>query len=256
MQIKRDEIINTIVKSLEPIDYVNTLWEGGAAAFDRVDEWSDIDIAVIANDDKVDDVFSVVDKALADLSPIEIEFVIPPPGWHGIAQKFYRLENTSRFHVIDLSVIKLSGENKFMEPVIHGRSKVHFDKINLFANYKSEGDSIKAQARARIPGLKTSFDLFETLPEKEFNRGNNIEALQFYFGFILRPLVEALRIKYKPERYNFHTRYVQYDLPAEEVEKLQSLFYIASPSELPVKQVTAKKWLLEIIGEIECQQTG
>ena len=254
MGIRRNEIINALVKSLEPLEYVHTVWEGGAAAFDRVDEWSDIDIGVVADDNKINDVFSVIDEALSNLSPIEIEYAVPPPGWHGIAQKFYRLENTSRFLVIDLSVIKLSDENKFVEPAIHGKSKVHIDKINLITGYKSEGNSIKANALNRIPDLKTSFELFDTLPEKEYNRGNYIEAIQFYYGFIIRPLVEALRIKYKPERHGFHTRYIHYDIPPEEVEKLQDLFYICSPSELPVKQAAAKEWFGEIIKEIESRQ--
>jgi predicted nucleotidyltransferase len=52
--LTRDVIIGVLVKALEPLDYVYAFYEGGAAAFNRIDEWSDIDLMVVADDEKVD----------------------------------------------------------------------------------------------------------------------------------------------------------------------------------------------------------
>jgi hypothetical protein len=80
---------------------------------------------------------------------------------------------------------------------------------------------------------------------KEIYRQNRIEALSFYHGFTLRPLVEVLRIKYCPIRYDFHTRYVYYDLPSEVVRKLETLYFIANLDELREKHEDAGRWFHE-----------
>ena len=55
--ITRQQIINSIIAALEPLDYVLTMWSGGADGFARVDEWSDLDLMVIAADERVEEVF-------------------------------------------------------------------------------------------------------------------------------------------------------------------------------------------------------
>src|SRR5512136_976603 len=73
--ISRETIVQKLVSSLEPLEYVHALWEGGAIAFGRVDEWSDIDVCLAVDDDKVDRCFSDVERALESLSLIEWKYV-------------------------------------------------------------------------------------------------------------------------------------------------------------------------------------
>jgi hypothetical protein len=44
LEITHQDILTGLRQALEPLPYVNAMWEGGAAAFHRVDEWSDIDL--------------------------------------------------------------------------------------------------------------------------------------------------------------------------------------------------------------------
>ena len=67
-RLTRDIIIQTLVDALKPIEYVLAFWEGGAAAFNRVDEWSDIDLYLVVDDKKVDETFVAFEKALKSLS--------------------------------------------------------------------------------------------------------------------------------------------------------------------------------------------
>jgi hypothetical protein len=62
------------------------MWEGGAAAFKRVDQWSDIDLQVDVADDRVADTFAVIEKTLTKLSPIGLKYALPSPTWHGHAR--------------------------------------------------------------------------------------------------------------------------------------------------------------------------
>ena len=72
-KVSRDEITVAIAAALEPLDYVYAMWEGGAVAFDRADEWSDIDICISADDDRIEEPFAVVEKALGSIAPIELK---------------------------------------------------------------------------------------------------------------------------------------------------------------------------------------
>src|SRR5438309_5669227 len=103
-QLNRDEILSTLQNACEPLDWVHAMWQGGAAAFNRVDEWSDIDLQLNVDDDRIEDAFELVEKTLATLSPVDLKYRIPEPTWHGFSQMFYRLRDASKYLLIDLSI--------------------------------------------------------------------------------------------------------------------------------------------------------
>ena len=45
--ITREDLLNTLVGVLQDQDYALAIWEGGAAGFNRVDQWSDADVQVL-----------------------------------------------------------------------------------------------------------------------------------------------------------------------------------------------------------------
>ena len=248
--LTRQEITQALRARLEPLDYVHALWEGGAASFNRVDEWSDIDLQVAVDDDCVAQVFPIVEEVLQSLSPIDLRYEIPQPAWHGHAQVFYRLSQASKFLLIDFVVIKKSNPLKFLEPEIHGNAVVHFDKANVTKVEPLDRTAWNAKLRERVNTLRVTFDLFQSLTLKELNRHNTIEALAFYNGYTLRPLIEALRILHVPTRYNFSTRYLYYELPAEVVRRLEKLFFVQNEDDLREKQIQAEKWFYETLTQI------
>src|SRR5947209_1662656 len=125
----RDSIVRLLTEALRPLPYVHAFWEAGAAAFNRVDEWSDIDLYIVVDDaEAVSETFLVVEKALTDLSPICIKHEVSWPPTSGIYQKFYRLSATSEFLLVDLAVMTLSAPDKFLAREIHGEAVFLFNK--------------------------------------------------------------------------------------------------------------------------------
>jgi predicted nucleotidyltransferase len=55
--VTRDALIKTLVEALKPLDYVHAFYESGAIAFNRLDEWSDLDLYVVVDDGRADDAF-------------------------------------------------------------------------------------------------------------------------------------------------------------------------------------------------------
>src|SRR5436853_3468085 len=105
-KVSRDLIVQALTEALEPLSYVHAFWEAGAAAFNRIDEWSDIDLYIVVEDAvAVSEAFIIVEKTLTALSPIQIKHEVSWPPASGVFQKFYRLEGTSEFLLVDLAVM-------------------------------------------------------------------------------------------------------------------------------------------------------
>lgn len=243
--ITRDRVMKKLNEKLPPVDYIHALVESGGLAFGRVDEWSDIDLGITADDDKGAETMTLVEHALEELCPIDLKYVVPGPTWHGQEQVFYRLQNASPFLLIDLCIGKRSHMGEAMSREITGDSIIHFDKTGL-ARVASFNEKDKAEFLAHLhkhlADSRVKFDLFQILIEKELNRGNLVEAQQFYFGFTLKPLLEVLHMRYYPAHYSFHFRYIYYDFPPEVAQRIEDLYFVKDRADLVNKFEQAKAW--------------
>lgn len=239
-QLQKGPILAALKAALEPLPYVYAMWEGGAAAFDRVDEWSDIDLQVDADDDRAADVISAAEAALKPLSEFSIRYELPQPTWHGHAQVFYQFEQASPFLLLDFVVIRHSAPEKFLQPEIHGQAVVHFDKAGVVQAPPFDRAAHNKRLRTRLDTLKATFPLFQTLILKEVYRRNAIEAMAFYNAYTLRPLLEVLRMRHCPDRFDFSSRYVYYDLPADLVRQIEPLYFVGSLEDLLARRQQAE----------------
>jgi len=251
--LTREDILSALEKSLKPIDEVYALWEPVAAAFNRLDQYSDIDLMVDVQDDFVAKAWEVIESTLQGLSPIELRYELPQPTWHGHSQVFYRLKNASPFLFVDALIMQHSAPYKFLEVEQHGTARVIFDKLDITQPPVFDPQQLQIKLDKQIQQMKVTFDLFQVETTKELNRSNNIEAISFYYASTIRPLVELLRIRYMdvPARHKFYTRYIQYDLPIAVVEKLGRLFFVSDAADLTVKHHQAGEWFHQVMQELE-----
>ena len=248
--IQREEIINRLIEELKPVEYINAMWEGGSEAFDRTDEWSDIDLGIDVKDKNIEEAFIKIEEVLKGIAPIKIKYRLPDPTWHGNPQAFYLLENTSPFLMIDLSVIPESNESKFTEKEIHGKLVFYFDKNGTESKAVYNNESINVGLQKRRKHLENTFEMFKIMPLKEIKRKNYIEAFAFYNSYVLRPLIELLRMKFGPEEhFNFATRYVHYELPEDVVGRLEELYFCKDGDELRRNYDEGVKWAEELLKE-------
>jgi len=249
-RLTREIIIQTLVDALEPLDYIYAFWEAGAAAFNRIDEWSDIDLYLVVDDDKVEETFLAFEKALKSLSHIKQKYSVQHPSESGLFQAFYRLESASEYLIIDLAIFKLSSPDKFLEPEIHGNAVFYFNKSGKVKLPPLDRDAFAKKLQKRLKRLKANFDMFNNFVQKEINRGNCLEALGLYRVVTLASLVEALRIKHNPIHHDFKMKYIHYELPSEIIKQLKYLFFIEDVNDLQKKYDEAAKWFHEIMSEI------
>lgn len=256
MALDRQSVLNALREKLRPLETVYAMWEGGAAANNRLDQWSDIDLQLDVEDDSVEAVARAAESAIEELAGIEIRHVMPQPTWHGHWQAFYKLTGASPFLLIDLVIITHSSDRKFVEPELHGKVVVHFDKRDVVRPQPLDTDEFVDRLAGRMEQLRITFPLFQILVTKELHRGHGIEALQYYHEFTLRPLIEVLGMKHRPFQYNFSTRYIYDDFPPEVVKRLEGLYFLADADQLAAAHSDAVSLFQETVSSIDRASLG
>jgi len=250
-RLTREVVVQTLVDALEPLDYIHAFREGGAAAFNRTDAWSDVDLYLVVDDEKADEAFLAAERALQSLSRIKQKYGVLQLPWPGVSQAFYKLERASEYLIIDLAVIKLGSPDKFLEPEIHGNVVFLFNKCDKVKPSKLDKDEMVKRLKERLKKLAARFEMFNSFVQKEINRGNSLEAIDLYHTVTLATVVEALRIKYNAVHHDFKMRYIHYELPPGAIEKLEHLYFVKDEKDLQKKYHEAAEWFREIISEID-----
>jgi len=250
-KLTRDRVIHVLVDALEPLDYIHAFWEGGAAAFGRIDEWSDVDLYLVVDDERVDEAFLAVENALKSLSPVEQKYkVLHPPSLH-LSQAFYKLEDASEYLLIDLAILTPKSPDKFLEPEIHGNAIFYFNKSDQVKPPPLDREALARKLQKRFGRLRARFAMFNSFVQKEINRGSYLEALDFYRAYTLGTLVEALRIRHSPFHHNFRMHYIHYELPPEIVKKLEHLYFVGDEKDLQEKYDEATNWFDGLASETD-----
>lgn len=249
-RVSRTDILNRLSSSLEPLEYVRALWEGGAIGYGRLDEWSDVDLYLLVDDDRVADAFAAIEGALGSLSPIAVKYDVGPTPHPGVHQAFYRLERTSEFLVLDVAVVTMGAPDKFLEEETHGAPHFLFRKGTDVPVPVLDRGALRAKAAKRVERLRLRMDMFQAFVQKEMNRGHAIEAVDAYRAVVLGSLTELLRIRYNPVHHEFQTRYLYSELPPDVAERLEGLYFVRDMEDLARKYASARQWFDELHREV------
>jgi predicted nucleotidyltransferase len=248
---RRDAIRQALCDALQPHSDALAFWEAGSVATGRADQYSDLDLQLLVTDGAVDKLAAVVEAVLAEIGPVIRRYELPRPTWHGSWQAFYQLQGADPLHLVDLCILERSNPNRFLEPEIHGRPTVFFDKEGQLQQPPTDAEAFAAKLAQRLEVLEQVPELMHGFVEKELLRGHPLDALSYYQGLIMNRLVEALRMRHTPWRYNFGWRYLESDLPAPLYAELQRLAFVASPDELPLKKAAALRLLRRTLAELK-----
>lgn len=231
------------------------MWEGGSAAFGRADKYSDLDLQLDVDDDRIPDAFAAVESALNALSPIELQYNIPEPAWHGMSQRFYKLRDAAPHLLVDLAIRKASDRDRFNEVEQHGEPVIYFDKHGVVVTKHLDQAAHQEKLRVRLAELKILFPLFQGFVEKELRRGNAMGAVHYYQAMTLRPLLEAAMMLHCPSRYNYSAHYAKFELPPALLNRLTPLYFAGSVEDLRGKLNAASALFAEICSELDQQHS-
>lgn len=239
-RIERRTIIDALAEGLRLEPYVLAVGLGGSFASGRVDEFSDIDLTVVVEDEHVEDGFVRLEAILTSLSPIELHHRLPEPTWHGHSQAFLRLAYADPHHFVDVCVMKRSAPDKLTERERHGDAQILFDPEGLLGTAPFDRPAHDAKMLARLAVLRETYPMFQPLLVRAVARGHVAEATYWYVNLTLKGLVEILRMRHCPDRYDFGLRYLDRDLPPEIRVEIEQLAYPRDADELAGFQLRAQ----------------
>ncbi len=252
MNISREAIVEACKTALAALPSVRAAFLGGSEAFGRHDRYSDIDLGAIAPVADAPVIFAAVEAALETLSPIELKLEMPPSGlWPELSQRFYRLKDTDEFLMIDFCQLTPGQMQTFLEPTRHGHAVVLFDHDGLIQPVALDQAAHETAIERRLAWLKASFPMFQNLTRKAVLRGDDVEATATWMNWTLRPLVDLLRIRHCPARFDYGLRYTRLDLPPEAHAELQSLLWPGSGPDLLAKLDRAGELFQRTLRELE-----
>lgn len=247
-QETREAILRKLVDELKKHKQVLGCFEGGSAAFGRVDEWSDIDFQIVVEDDFVEPSVKILEALLESISPIKVCYIMPAPTWHGHWQGFYQLQDISPFLLLDVLIMKKSSPSYFTEVEMHGWAKVFFDKTGKLGKEHINRQEILKTIPQRIKRIREVSALFHLFVDKEIMRGHDFEAFDMY-NMLFRFAVELLRIKYDPARWSFGVKYLSYDFPPEVNAELKGLTFIRDFEDLKTKKTKVMGIINRLLNE-------
>ena len=249
--VTREDIVAALRAALEPLPGVLAVWEGGSAAFGRADAWSDLDLYVLADDEAVEAALEAAVQALGALSPFAACRRLPEPTWHGHTQIFCRLHEAPEHMVVDLVVLHRSVPERFLEEERHGVPLVWFDRTGEIRPLPLDREAFAAGVARRLEGLRAEFALFQGFVRAEMARGDAMAALGAFRAYTLRPLLEVVRMRHCPERYDYGPKYSRWDLPPEVTARLERLFFVPDLAGLPRRHAEAEAWFAATVAALE-----
>ena len=247
--LSRESLIDRLVDSLKRHDFVLAIWEGGSAAFDRLDVYSDIDLYVLVEAGASPRTFREVESTLESMSPIGSKYVPESLPWPGVMQAFYKLERAPDLLLIDLAVIEEGSPESFLEIEVHGRALIYFSRNELELPHVDR-KKLASRIEGRLDTILLRFDMFSPFLRKEVLRGNLIDAIETYRWIYLGSLVELLRIRYCSPRHGFGVWHLEHELPDRAMSELENLFLVHAFDDLLEKSEAAEAWIRELHSEI------
>ena len=250
MDIDRNALIDAIRQCVAKHEWVAGAWLGGADATNRVDHLSDVDLQLIVPDEHIETAFELMEAMLEDLGGIAHRWRLPDPTKYGHAQAVYLLANAPSHCFLDLCVMKRSSGVWYTERERHGEIVVLVDREGLLDPLPLEEEELAARRASHLRHLEASLPIhFETV-WKAIERGDISEASMRYHTRVLRSLIDLLRLKHCPDRFDFKERYLQHDLPPAERALIEELSLPGSMAELRGVFLKARSEIERLLGTI------
>ena len=228
----RDRVFAAVLPVLQADESVRACWEGGSVAMHRADAFSDIDLYVVADPARHQPVLDAFEHALASAAPLAHVWRVEPPGYPGVSQRIYLLQDAPRFFAVDCALVTADGAIQFLERERHGEPRVLFDRDALIGVPALDQARHAERMRQRLAQIRASWPVYLTIVEKELARGRSLDAIGFYFGGLLRPLVELVGMHHRAARFDYGWRYLHQDLPAALQRQLERFAYVSDADEL------------------------
>lgn len=228
----RDLYIEKLLEALRDNPKIIALWEGGSAATESTDQYSDIDLFALCTCE-TDEAFDLMESAMPPVTHRYIE-----PAGPDIKHRIYFHDAAPKHFFADIGIFSEDSRETLKERMLierHGTPVVFFDDKGLIKPHHVNKIAWQAKLENRNKELEAAFPIYILQVLKPLDRRQYTEAFAFYYHGLLRRLVELLGIRYRPYRYDFELRYLERDFPQKEQQAIHEYMKYVDPDDLRKK---------------------
>lgn len=228
---------------------INAMWLEGSDSQDTVDQFSDLDIVLDVEDGYELEVFKQIENILSSLSPVDLNY--EKENYHPkLKTKFFHLKGTPESLFLDITIQSHSRNFKFVKENDSEIPIVIFDRKGIIQFKSLNHEEYNSELLNRLYHLENTINQ-KARAEKYISRNNLIEAIGYYQKFVMAPLIELLRIKYKPINYDYYIVSISKHLPKEMLRKIEELYVVSSLDELNQKIQISYDLFYSILPEVK-----
>lgn len=225
---------------------------GGSLATDRVDDLSDLDVVVVTVPGTREEVFDALLAGLARDWEVVSRWVREVPTWHGGLQVFAQVRpagDTKPPLIIDAVVDDVRPRWVEVDEVRHGRPVVLHDPEGLVVTSPDDPEAAAEAAARAVRTIHDRLPVAEWLVLKAVHRGHWPEAYASYLQVGIDALVQLLRVRHCPRRWDYGLRYLDSDLPEDVRARVVALLPEAR-EHLEAQAKAAFAWQRELLEEL------
>jgi predicted nucleotidyltransferase len=249
--VTRNDILSYLEEGLKEHPKIFAMWLEGSDGTGSADKYSDIDLVLDVEDGFESETLSLCGELLKKLSPVDLSYEEPIQNPQ-MRYKVFHLKNTPEQLFLDISVQSHSRKIHFVKQNDSEVPKVIFDKKKVI-KYKNINEvELKEELIERLYHLENTINQ-KARAEKYVKRNKFIEAVGYYQKFVITPLIELLRIKYKPINYNYYIVCISKHLPRDVTLQLEELYKINSINDISVYIEQAYNWFYEVLNEVKAE---
>lgn len=231
-----DKIVKFLQNRLEPRDDIYAFWIEGSGPQGHADEFSDIDLWVSTDDDKIFTIYDDIEQILAEIAPIDFRYVVKNKGELG--QNVYHLQGISEFLTIDVNTQGMSRDVYLVKGI--DDAEIIFDKQNVVKFKEREPANVDIEPKRKK--LQGFYEQMRPSLLKNVRRGKSLEAL-YYYHLVLRYATKFLRLKYGwHEKTDFDLKHIYRDIPENEAKNLER-FYDVRAGEIETTLPELEAWV-------------
>ncbi len=232
MMYKREDVVRLLKPFLIQNQNIYAIWEGGSAATNHLDTYSDLDIMMATDEAYIETLFKEIDCFFDEKFGILESLRMPEPSWHGFSQKFYKLDKTESWFYIDLCILPNTIQDSFTAQDRHGMSVVWKDERDFINNEPTSVQDINVLAKEAYERA-VQFNFVSRLEiEKALYRNHFIDAYQSMLVFVMRHLAPLLNIEHRKAKADFGLRYADRDYSESDYALILRFFSCSKIEEL------------------------
>lgn len=248
----REKIIASLKQELNEHTFIHAAWLEGADAHDRVDKYSDIDLWIDVDDERIDQSFEVLENCLYQFG--ELDLKIKQNHDDGVIfQRYYHIKNTSLFLLIDVCVQKHSRKMSFKAEHTDEKPLILFDKNHVIQFEHRNQSEFDKTLKDRVKEIEELFLVHLPKVQKHINRNHYLGSIDAYISSVLEPMIELMRIYYDPTKKDFGLKHIEGDLPSEEVKNLEKLSKYSSVEDIAELLPKAAELFYQVLGNVKEQ---